>query len=234
MKTKFLPQVLFLLASGILLLIDSCTIYLPQPVNIPLMNEKNEVQLSGGATMLGGLDGSVAYAAANHVALQAYGSLHTEDIRYFQGSIGYYTKNKSDINLEIYAGLGSGNGNNWGFEDDKYVDGDYLLYFAQANIGQTNLGSAHIDYGFGLKTGLFDAEVSNDTYPNPVYYTNHSWLIEPQAFVRMGGEKFKVGFQVNGARVFNLDNKASTLMYSPVNFGISINYRIAPSLRREK
>jgi len=230
MKTRFLFLITFLVASGILLLADSCTIYLPQPVSIPLMNERNEVQLSGGVTMLGGIEGSVAYAAGDHVALQAYGSIHTEQIRYFQGSVGYYTKSKSNINFEIYAGLGGGNGNDSGFKDDLFVNGNYLLYFTQANFGQTNLGSAHIDYGFGLKTGLFDAKVITYANPNPVNYTNHSWLIEPQAFVRMGGEKFKVGFQLNGARVINLNNEISTLMYYPANFSMSINYRIAPSL----
>jgi hypothetical protein len=94
------------------------------------MNEKNEVQLSGGFTSLGGVNGSVAFAPGNHVALQAYGSMHTNEIRYFQGSVGYYTKSKSDMNFEIYAGLAGGNGNDLGFDDEVYVNGDYLLYFA--------------------------------------------------------------------------------------------------------
>lgn len=233
MKILFLYPITLLPAAAILLFVESCTIYLPQPASIPLMNEKNEVQLNGGFTFLGGVNGSVAFAAGDHVALQAYGAVHPEQINYFQGSVGYYTKNKSDLNFEIYAGLGAGNGTDWGFDNTELYNGDYLLYFAQANIGQTNLGSAHIDYGFGLKSGLFDAYVTDYSISNPVYYTNNSLLIEPQAFMRLGGEKFKIGFQVNGTRIFNLSNEESVMLYYPMNFSVSMNFRIAPSLRKK-
>jgi len=233
MKLNYLFPITVLLAAVILLFMESCTIYLPQPASIPLMNEKNEVQLNGGFTFLGGANGSVAFAAGEHVALQAYGSVHPDQINYFQGSVGYFTKSNSDLNFEIYAGLGAGDGSDWGFDNTELYNGDYLLYFAQANIGQTNLGSAHIDYGFGLKSGLFDATVADYSISDPIYYTNNSVLIEPQAFIRLGGEKFKIGFQVNGSRIFNLSSKEAAMFYYPVNFSVSMNFRIAPSLRKK-
>lgn len=231
MKIKFIIPVTLLIVSVFLLLAESCTIYLPQTASIPLMNERNEVQISGGFTSLAGVNGSVAFAPGDHVALQAYGSMHTSEIRYYQGSVGYYTKSKSNINFEIYAGLAAGNGNDLGYGDEVYVNGDYQLYFAQANVGQTNLGKAHIDYGFGLKTGMFDAKVIDYTHTYPLHYTNNFWLLEPQSFVRMGGEKFKVGFQANGTWIFNMNNQTSMLLFYPLNLGLSINFRIAPSMK---
>ena len=234
MKTISFKLVIILLSGGILFVLPSCTTYLPQTASIPLMNEKNEVHVSGGLTMLGGIDGLVAFAPADHVALQAYCSLHSDETRYYQGAVGYFTKSKEDLNFEIYAGVGGGNGNNYESDNNGYVNGDYLLYFAQANLGQTNMSRAHIDYGFGIKAGMFDANITDYSDPVPVYKANNSLLIEPQAFIRLGGEKFKVGFQLNVARIFNLTKGTPTLFYCPVNFGISMNYRFAPSLKMLK
>ena len=236
MKTNILIHITLLLVAGMLLLAESCTIYMPQPAAIPLMNERNEVQISGGFTSLGGLNGSVAYAPGNHVALQAYGSMHTTEIRYFQGSLGYYTRSKSDLNFEIFGGLAFGNGSEWGLDNMENFYVDYLLYFAQVNFGQTNLGSAHIDYGFGLKSGIFDAIKSYNFNSVPVNYSSNTinaLLIEPQAFIRMGGKKFKVGLQVNGTWISSLDRYETLILYYPVNLGISLNYRIAPSLKKK-
>jgi hypothetical protein len=235
MKAKLLQW----FSSGVLsitifLLLNSCTVYLPQPASIPLMNQKNEVQLSGGVTMLGGVDGSVAYAPGQHVAMQVYGSLHTTQISYFQGAIGYCTKSKSDINFEIYGGVGSGNGDSFGFNSFNNANGGYMLYFAQGNFGQTNLGSAHLDYGFGLKSGIFDISVKDNTSSLPITYNSNSWLIEPQAFVRMGGERLKVGFQLNVVGIFDTNSNNPVVFYYPVNFGLSINYRITPSEKKAK
>ena len=197
------------------------------------MHEQNEVQISCGFTSLAGVNGSLAYAPGEHVAIQAYGSMHTREIRYLQGAVGYYTKGKSGLNFEIYAGMGGGNGNDLGYGEEVYVNGDYFLYFAQANFGKTNLGSAHIDFGLGIKTGIFDAKVIDYTNPVPLHYSNNSLLVEPQAFVRMGGEKLKAGFQLNGCAIFPVNHQESKLLYYPAIFGLSINYRIAPSLRNK-
>jgi hypothetical protein len=222
------------ISSVVLLLLNSCTIYLPQPASIPLMNTKNEVQLSGGVTMLGGVDGSVAYAPGQHVAMQLYGSLHTTQISYFQGAIGYYMKSKSALNFEIYGGIATGNGENFGFNSLNNANGGYMLYFGQTNIGQTNLGSAHIDYGFGLKSGMFDVTINDYFSSLPAKYNTTSWLIEPQGFIRMGGEKLKVGFQINIVTIFTENNSNPMIFYYPANFGLSINYRITPSAKRGK
>jgi hypothetical protein len=231
MKTKISNQLSILIAIGLFFVIPSCTIYEPQMVSIPLMSEKNEVQLNGGFSFLGGGYGSVAFAPAQHVALQVYGSIYPENTN-FQGSVGYCTKNQSDLNFEIYGGLGSGIGSDYDDGITTYSNADYLLYFVQANFGQTNMGSAHIDYGFGLKTGLFDASVKDKIITSVEPYHTNGFLIEPQAFIRMGSKNIKGGIQINGTKIFlNSHTDLFSEFYVPFNFGLSINYRIAPSIR---
>lgn len=235
MKAKILHKVLILFPIGVMLLVSSCTIYEPQMVSIPLISEKNEVQLDAGVSALGGVYGSVAFAPAQHVALQVYGAVYPENTN-FQGAVGYATKTESNLNFEIYGGFGTGKGTEY-TEDNTttYSNADYSIYFVQANIGQTNISDAHIDYGFGFKAGTFNASIKDNLYTTiEPYYTN-GILIEPQAFVRMGGERFKVGFQMNGTKIF-IDTVKDPLFnefYLPFNFGLSLNYRFAPSLKKK-
>lgn len=233
MKPKLLKFSLAFLAVALLSTLNSCTIYEPQMVSIPLMSEKNEVQLSGGFSMLGGVSGSVAFAPAEHVALQVYGSAYPENTN-IQASVGFYTRTNSDLNFEVYAGFGSGNGSEYADLTYTYSNPDYLLYFAQANFGQTNQGSAHIDYGFGIKAGVFEAHMKDNGMTNPKPYSTSAFLIEPQAFVRFGGEHFKVGFQMNGTKIFlQPDNALFNEFYIPYNMGLCLTYRFAPSIKRK-
>lgn len=234
MKTKFLAQVSIFLPAVCIFLIHSCAIYEPQPVSIPLMQQKNELQLSGGVSILGGLNGSVAFAPVQHVALQVYASAYPENTN-FQGSVGYFTKTKTNLNFEIYAGLGSGKGTEYADDSSStYSNADNLIYFVQSNIGQTNLGRAHIDYGFGLKTGFFEAKVKEALFTNITPYTTNGFLIEPQVFMRMGSERLKVGFQVNGAKIYlDKEEKEFSDYYNQLNLCVSINYRFTPSIKRK-
>lgn len=234
MKTNFLRLVSTLPVVAFFFLVHSCAIYEPQPVSIPLMQEKNELQLSGGVSMLGGVNGSVAFAPAQHIALQIYASAYPQNNN-FQGSIGYFTKTKTNLSFEIYTGFGKGKGTE--ITDDSsstFSNADNLIYFVQSNIGQTNLGRAHIDYGFGLKTGYFEAKVKEALFENITPYTTTGFLIEPQAFMRMGSERLKVGFQLNGTKIFlDKDRKEFSDYYNRLNFCVSINYRFAPSLKKK-
>lgn len=235
MKTKILHTFLILIPAGILVLVSSCTIYEPQMVSIPLISVKNEVQLDAGVSALGGVYGSVAFAPAQHVALQVYGAVYPENTN-FQGAIGYATKTKSDLNFEIYGGFGTGKGTK--YTDDNsttYSNADYSIYFVQANIGQTNQGSAHLDYGFGFKAGTFYASIKDNLYTTIEPYNTNGILIEPQAFVRLGGERFKVGFQMNGTKIFSgtVKDPLFNEFYLPFNFGLSLNYHFAPSIKKK-
>lgn len=219
-------------AFGILIFaVQSCALYLPQPASIPLMSTQNEAQFNGGVTLYGGLNASAAYSPGQHVAIQAYGSVHPSNIYYAQGALGYYTKTKSNINFEIYGGYGGGKGSAFDFENYDSLAGKYSLYYIQANIGQTDIGSLNFDYGLGIKTGIFNTTMENYSTLYPVNDLNNTLLIEPQIFMRMGGEKLKFGMQINATEIVNLENNNSIKFYYPFNCALSINYRIAPPFK---
>jgi len=130
MRIKLSHKVSVFFSIGFIFLVNSCTIYEPQIVSIPLMCEKNEVQLNGGFSILGGVYGSAAYAPGNHVALQIYGAAYPDNSN-FQGPIGFYTKSKAAQNFEVYAGYGNGKGTEYTDSNNQHVysNADYSLYF---------------------------------------------------------------------------------------------------------
>lgn len=205
----------------------SCTVYIPQSASIPLFSEKQELQASAGVTMLMGGNVSVAYAPANHLGTQLFASIHPDNSTYIQGVLGFWNKGLKNVNFEAYGGLASGHNVNSINDVNSNLDANYLLYFAQFNVGQTNLGTAHIDYGFGLKTGLFDANVTYlDENLDVRQKRSSPILVEPQAFLRLGGENLKAGFQINTCRIINQSNEEHHLFYLPFIMGVSLNYHL--------
>lgn len=213
----------------VMILLNSCTVYVPQPAPIPLFSEEKEFQASAGVTMFMGGTISAAYAPANHLGTQIYASVHPGNIAYAQGSIGFWNRSVSNVNFEAYGGFAVGKG----FTDRESVDlsnleTQYKLYFTQFNIGQTDIGNANIDYGFGLKLGKIDANVEYlDNDFGIQNSKNGSFLIEPQAFIRLGGEQLKAGFQANSCTLFNSNPQDKNFFYIPFTMGISVCYRIA-------
>jgi len=218
----------------VLSLMQSCTVYMPQTASIPLMSEVGELQLSAGGTNLLGACASVAYAPAEHFAIQAYGSTYFGDINYAQACMGYFTKTKLNSNFEIYGGVGTGNGSELFNSENLNREGKYMLYFAQANFGKTNQGNAHMDYGLGLKSGMFEAKIF-DHKQSSIPYINHSLMIEPQAFIRLGTDRFKVGFQVNGLWIQNLSKESyHDILFYPLNLGVNLSYRFSTTQKATK
>lgn len=210
-------------------LLTGCTVYMPQPVPIPLMTARNQVQISGGVTIIPGITGSAVYSPANHLAVQVYGFAAPDQINNYQAAAGYYWNNGSDLNLEFYGGMGGGNGKLINNAIPASFQGKYSLYFAQLNLGQVNQGKRHIDYGAGLKTGLFDAQTTDDGFyernaPDPVHSRHQYFLLEPAAFFRIGNDRLKTGIQLNGASLINIGSKQSQIPYHTVTLGITLNY----------
>jgi hypothetical protein len=221
-------KALFVFLIVVVVFVTSCSVYIPQPASVPLLSEKHEFQADAGATMFLGGTISAAYAPFENIGTHVYASLHPGNSAYVQGSVGFWSKSEADVNFELYGGMGLGQGiNSLDNDFNTSLNTKYKLYFAQFNVGQTNRSSAHIDYGFGLKVGQFDAQVNylNDNL-DIQKGRNGSVLFEPQAFMRLGGERIKVGFQANTCVLFNPNQDNAHLYYIPFNMGISINYRI--------
>jgi hypothetical protein len=215
----------------------SCKIYTPQTAPIPLMNEKNELQLVGGVSFPVGITGSVAYSPLHHLALQAHAFSAPQKTNYFQGMAGYYWKNKQNLNFEIYSGYAKGRGKAMKAVGDISMDGEYEVGFVQFNVGQNHIGAGNMDYGFGLKAGYSGFNITDHGYYEnislyPVNYNNRYLLLEPMAFLRLGKGRLKTCFQINGTSLINTTLKQEQIPYHSIALGVSMVYKM--SIKRNK
>jgi hypothetical protein len=88
-----------------------------------------------------------------------------------------------------------------------------------------------MDFGVGLKAGYIGADRLNnhyyydDDFPRQISIVeNHSLLIEPQAFVRLGGKRLKISTRVGYGMLFKLFDTDKRMPNYPLNLGIGLNY----------
>jgi len=211
--------------------IGGCTVYLPQPVQIPLFENKKEFQAGAAVSFIPALSSSIGYSPIQHIGLQAYGLIAPDKIRYFQAAGGCYWNSRSGYTMELYGGLGIGQGLMVNNTDNSSLQGNYSTYFLQFNFGQTSFSSKNIDYGFAIKTGICKASITDKGYyesniMDPVTYHNNYFLLEPAAFLRIGNKKIKAGIQLNGATFINTRSGQKQMPSRPITIGFSINYKI--------
>lgn len=228
MKTKTL---LFSVAV-VALMATSCSIYHPQAVDMPLINHKGDLRVDANASASVWL---ILPDAININATGSYGftdwfcgQVHANyggDNWYLQAAPGAYVSLGGKAVFETYLGVGYGGSNH---KDDGDNDtsgsqyyiykGQYLLPYAQFNIGWRNLGP--VDIVFGVKTGVFapdfeynryhaDGTVMEDRY---VHYNTPNMLIEPQLQIGLGTDRVKFTTRL-GYTWMNDLNDASDKMY---------------------
>ncbi len=134
----------------------SCApVYLPNTRNTPLFRGAGEFQ---GSVWLGsGLNGHLAYAMTDHVAVLGNVSFvssaenrqsggqqfdFTKTHLFYEGGLGVFGRNRA-ARYELFAGYGMGQGNslaNYGFFGTAAVvaDGKYTRIFVQPSIGTNN------------------------------------------------------------------------------------------------
>lgn len=224
-----------------LLLLSSCApqIYVPNTRNTPLFREQGEFQ--GTVTVTTGLEGQLAYALSDHVAIMANGAFlkdekpeqdYTRKHRFVEGGLGYYTAARN-YRMELYAGYGAGEGTSFAQyyfytpyfgQKDLVATGKYTRIFLQPTYGTNNRG---FNMAFTARLSLVDFSEfsSNDNNPsNPVVTIEPDE--KPQFFFEpaITGKVPLVGnlqgiFQL-GVNV-NLPNQAY-FDYVPVQFAIGI------------
>lgn len=211
-------------------LFSACTVYIPQPAMIPLMENKNQLKLSGSISMLPAISTTACYSPLKHISVLAYGLEAPDKIRYFQGALGYYWKS-SDFDFEIYGGYGKGGGSMSRNSTPGHLSGTYDTYFLQWNAGQTIQAKKYYEYGISIKSGLLKSRITDNGYYemndlDPVLSNNSYILFEPAAFVRIGKGKLKTGLQVNGATFLSLSNDQRKLPFRPLTIALSLNYKL--------
>lgn len=215
---------------GILIIpfISSCGFYRPALVDMPLIKSKNDFRVDVGASILPSAYSTVSYGLTDKIAVQAFAKISGDGVYYIQAAMGLYKSLEDKRVLEWYNGLGYGYGYAYNDVNPGDLTGNYHQIFTQLNYGKTGCRFANMDYGVGLKAGYLGADrLNNQNYYDPGLISvveNHSLLIEPQAFVRLGGKRLKFSAKVGYGMLFKLFDTDRALSYEPLNLGIGLNY----------
>lgn len=118
-----------LLYLPLVLLSAACSVYTPLHTPAPLIDGPQQVELSGGLSTPGYLQGAVTYSPLRHVLLRAaYGSGHNDDdtvslgtvrqasifrTRQLEAALGTYWRPGPAVLLGGFAGYGRGTGEHW-------------------------------------------------------------------------------------------------------------------------
>ena len=206
-----------------LMLTNSCIVYHPQIIDIPLISKKNDLRIDAGISIFPSVNATVSYGLTDKIALQAFGSLGSDERYYFQGATGIFKKYDNQKIMEIYGGYGYGYGRVPDNSDPGGLYCDYQQYFLQINYGKIDCKFANMDYGLGLKAGLFHSNMYFHPYSETTYFDNNL-LIEPTLFLRLGGERLKFNIKLGGCLFNKFTISSNGLPYSNINFGLGLNY----------
>ena len=186
-QTAFEPYLKRVAIFSLMLFLASCrSSYIPTTQIVPLFEEKNELQIYGGAAFgerSAGGDVQAAYSITNHIAVAASGYLgSTEDVGFNKGelALGYFTElGHSGPIFEVYGGLGSG-GLQYSSKELKQ-ENHFKQYFIQPNIG-IHLGQVDLAFSTRVNYAVWDKK-------DIIYF-------EPAFTLRSGGEKALFQFQI--------------------------------------
>lgn len=166
----------------VLLLATSCSpLYVPNTRNTPLFREQGEFQ--GTINVTTGLEGQLAYALSDNLAVMTNGSFFNQKItdqqeeytrahKYFEGGLGYYNVTRK-YRSEIYVGYGAGEDTSFSQyyfftpyfgQKDLVATGKYNRIFIQPTIGSNKRG---FNMAFTLRMSMVDYTEfsSNDNNP---------------------------------------------------------------------
>ena len=201
----------------ILALCQSCrTVYTPNALNVPLLQEQGEIKL-----MLSPTNYQAAYAVTDKIGIMANGRVATTansstingatdsfDSRnsVFEAGIGYYGRTGRNLTYELYGGGGisqvgfKGTGSSVGRDYD--VSG--LKFFLQPNIGFTSRGfdialSTRLSgLQFGAATSNYSAIKLKENELSDLAKSTHLFL-EPAITLRGGYKYVKLQVQVGAS-----------------------------------
>ncbi len=178
------------------LVIIPCSVYQPQPFDIPLITDKKDLRIDAGIASNLSAQATLSYGIIDHLSLQAAAGIGSDDKYFVQGAIGYFNNPGKNTITELYGGVGFGHGRAYREASPGYLYGDHQLYFTQFNLGRLACKPFQMTYGIGMKAGLFSSYLTDENYykyyseegPFPFYHL-YCFLFEPAAFLRLGAKK---------------------------------------------
>ncbi len=209
-----------------------CIVYHPMMSDIPLISEKHDTRLDAGISSVASANATISYGLTDIIAIQGFGSLRPDNEYYVQVAAGLYKNIGNNKIFELYSGLGYGYGDAYKDANPGNLYGNYQIYFLQFNYGKIDSKFANMDYGFGLKAGLLHSSMIDHNYYNRtsetgpfVTYHDNSLLVEPNLFLRLGGEKLKFNIKLGSCWLQKFTHTDKRLPYSFINLGLGLNYR---------
>jgi len=218
----FMKSLFFsLLTIGVISLYSCAPSYVPNVINTPLLNNKNEIQASvyGGTS---GFDPQLAYAITNNIGVMLNGSFEnrsdtTNDFHkhnFVELGVGYFNKFNNNGIFEFYGGYG------FGKLQVKYEDGIFNSYsdvktnriFFQPAIGLT---AKSVDFSFSSRFVLVGFE------QNVLKY-NRSY-IEPAFTIKAGFKYIRFVTQMGYSIPLNSNNIVDS---QPFMFSIGVQGNI--------
>ena len=234
MKIKYF----LLLLSVSLLGLESCVVYRPHNVDIPLLEEPGDMHLDVSASMAAplltapSLNASFAWAPLPLLGTQLYTSFSDLKNYHFQLAAGTYQSFNGTV-LECYVGYGRGNSYEAsnGTNHHYVISGFYDLVFSKINLGWNNIFDSSVDWGMGLKGGLLTpdwrkTEVFEDgTETLADEHDSPHFLFEPQLMLRLGGDMVKVSFNVAYAILTDWPTENNFFNYDRFSGSIGIHFK---------
>ena len=214
--------------------LTGCSVYTPQTVDIPLINKKNELRADAGISFKEFFYGTISYGLTDKIALQTfYNNSAALGSFFFQNAVGYFRNLGNRNIMEVYSGFAYGYTNTGNHDVPTRLKGPYQLYFTQFNFGKIDCQFANADFGIGIKAGYLHSNLENLNYfthisqyigPYEPLVVN-SFLLEPNAFLRIGGEKLKFSLKLGSCLNYQFINKDKNLPIDKLNIGLGLNYR---------
>lgn len=217
-----------LLCTMVAMLSASCGVYHPQLAEIPLIDHKGDVRLSAKIGTPSTASVTISAGVANHFAVQVYTDITPMvSSNYSHFAIGYYGVCGRSV-YELYAGLGYGTSKINDVDRVWWTFGKYHIPYIQANWGVRNLTKAHVDLGVSLKTGCIVPEfhIINTIWNTYSWDTKTGYLIEPQTFVRFGGERVK--FCLQAGYCFTDIFQTSQTHHVPYAISMGVTFFVKP------
>jgi len=197
------------------------------------------MRIDAGVSVIPSVHATFSYGLTEKLAIQTFGSIGNEHRYYLQIAPGLYKKLKNENVIELYSGFGYGYANTQknllandiGEHYTEKLSGNYQLYFVQFNFGKNGIKSKNLVYGFGIKTGYYHSNLTDQNYYSFTSHTgpfienkDNSILIEPTLFFRMGHENVKFSYKLGLTRIITFSNSDRFVPAPVINMGFGINF----------
>lgn len=241
----------FLVAS--LFLCSCAPFYSPNVVHMPLLGQKNEIT-AGAHAGINGFDGTVAFAAGEHLGLMgnfSYDPIGQKDTsgyanysnnnagrhghNFGEFGAGYFNAFGSGGRVEIYGGFGTGTGKTLDYAASKSVDpasATYTRLFVQPSVGYA---SKYFSAGFAMRIAsvrLYNFSNIQSDYTIVANALSSGLYAEPAFTIAFGGRNLKM--QVQGGFSVPIVQNSTTAPYAflfaqPLILSTGLVYRFVPA-----